>query len=153
MTPLPPAAGDPACGAPRLGRSRAATEQYAPLPRHAANSAAALRLPEARFDAARCGVALYGLSPFGADAAADGLAPALRWRSHLAQVKRLEPGESTGYGRRFVAQAPTWIGLVPVGYGDGFRRGMTGTEGPVAGGRPGGGGPRPVGSVALGPHP
>src|SRR5205823_4631741 len=53
--------------------------------------------------------------------------PALSWRSELAQVKRLEPGESTGYGRRFVAVEPTWIGLVPVGYGDGFRRDLTGT--------------------------
>jgi alanine racemase len=43
-------------------------------------------------------------------------------------VKRLEPGESTGYGRRFVAQRPTWIGIVPVGYADGFRRDLTGTE-------------------------
>jgi alanine racemase len=43
-------------------------------------------------------------------------------------VKLLEPGESTGYGRRFVAERPTWIGIVPVGYADGFRRDMTGTE-------------------------
>src|SRR6185503_14732698 len=40
---------------------------------------------------------------------------------------------STGYGRRFVAEAPTWIGIVPVGYGDGFRRDLTGTEVRVAG--------------------
>jgi alanine racemase len=95
---------------------------------HIANSAAALRMPEARFDAARCGVALYGLSPFMEDPAVDDLEPVLRWRSHLAQVKLLEPGESTGYGRRFVAERPTWIGLVPVGYADGFRRDLTGTE-------------------------
>ena len=43
-------------------------------------------------------------------------------------MKRLEPGESTGYGRRFVAERPTWIGIVPVGYADGFRRDLTGTE-------------------------
>ena len=61
---------------------------------------ATLRYPEARFDAVRCGIALYGISPFGDDPADDGLEPALRWESHLAQVKRLEPGESTGYGRR-----------------------------------------------------
>ena len=101
--------------------------------RHIANSAAALRLPSARFDAARCGVALYGLSPFGEDPAADGLEPALAWRSDLAQVKRLETGLSTGYGRNFVAARPTWIGIVPVGYADGFRRDMTGTEVRVSG--------------------
>ena len=78
--------------------------------------------PEARFDAVRCGIALYGISPFGADPADDGLEPALRWESYLALVKQLEPGESTGYGRRFVADRPTWIGIVPVGYADGFRR-------------------------------
>jgi alanine racemase len=95
---------------------------------HIANSAAALRLPEARFDAARCGIAVYGLSPFMGDPADDDLEPALGWQSHLAQVKLLHAGESTGYGRRFVAERPTWIGLVPVGYADGFRRDLTGTE-------------------------
>ena len=74
-------------------------------------------------------IAIYGLSPFGDDPAADGLEPVLSWRSHLAQVKLLQPGESTGYGRRFVAERPTWIGLVPVGYADGFRRDLTGTRG------------------------
>ena len=89
-------------------------------------------------------MALYGLSPFGEDPAADGLEPALRWESYLAQVKRLAPGESTGYGRRFVAERPTWIGLVPVGYGDGFRRDLTGTEVLVAGERR-----RVVGTVSM----
>ncbi len=44
------------------------------------------------------------------------------------QVRRLGPGESTGYGRRFVATDETWVGIVPVGYADGFRRDMSGTE-------------------------
>jgi alanine racemase len=100
---------------------------------HLANSAAALRIPDAHFDAARCGIALYGLSPFQDDPAVDGLEPVLRWDSHLAQVKQLAPGQSTGYGQRFVAQAPTWIGLVPVGYADGFRRDLTGAEVRVGG--------------------
>jgi len=95
---------------------------------HIANSAAALRIPEARFDAARCGVAIYGLSPFMEDPSVDGLEPVMRWQSHVAQVKLLQPGRSTGYGRRFVADRPTWVGLVPVGYADGFRRDLTGTE-------------------------
>jgi alanine racemase len=112
---------------------RRLTEPYSDLMRHIANSAAALRLPASRFDAARCGVALYGLSPFEEDPAADGLEPALTWRSYLAQVKRLEIGESTGYGRRFTAETPTWIGIVPVGYADGFRRDLTGTEVRVSG--------------------
>jgi alanine racemase len=102
---------------------------------HIANSAAALRLPAARLDAARCGIALYGLSPFGADPAEDGLEPVLSWRSHVAQVRRLAAGESTGYGRRFLASREAWIGIVPVGYADGFRRDLTGTEVLVGGER------------------
>jgi alanine racemase len=114
-------------------RFAAATSQYADLTRHIANSAGALRYPAARFDAARCGIALYGISPFGTDPAEDGLEPALRWESQLAQVRQAQPGDSTGYGRRWIAERPTWIGIVPVGYADGFRRDLTGTEVRVAG--------------------
>jgi alanine racemase len=133
MTHLATADSDPDFARAQIARFAEATAPYAHLERHVANSAAALRLPEARFDAARCGVALYGLSPFAEDPAADGLEPALSWRSYLAQVKLLQPGESTGYGRRFVAEQPTWIGIVPVGYADGFRRDLTGTEVRVGG--------------------
>jgi alanine racemase len=128
----------------QVDRFRAATDRYSELTRHLANSAGALRYPDARFDAARCGIALYGISPFGTDPAEDGLEPALHWQSHLAQVKQLQPGESTGYGRRFVASEPTWIGIVPVGYADGFRRDLTGTEVRV-GGEP----RRVVGTISM----
>jgi len=129
MSHLATADSDPAFARLQIARFDELVRPYrGDLECHVANSAAALRLPEARFDAARCGVAVYGLSPFMDDPAADGLEPVLQWRSHLAQVKLLQPGESTGYGRRFVAERPTWIGLVPVGYGDGFRRNLTGTE-------------------------
>ena len=94
--------------------------------RHLANTAAALRFPESRFDAVRCGIGLYGLSPFGDEPARHGLEPVLAWRSYVAQAKTLGIGESTGYGRRFVAARQTRIGLVPVGYADGFRRAMSG---------------------------
>lgn len=112
----------------QLERFRDATAPYPGYTKHIANSAAALRIPASRFDAVRCGIALLGLSPFGADPADDGLEPALSWHSELAQVKRLEPGQSTGYGRTFIADQSTWIGIVPVGYGDGFRRDLTGTS-------------------------
>lgn len=92
---------------------------------HAANSAALLREPAAHFDLVRPGVAIYGLDPFGEDAASAGLEPALRLTSWVAAVKALEPGESAGYGRRFVATAPTATATVPIGYGDGWRRGLT----------------------------
>jgi alanine racemase len=128
MSHLATADSDPAFALKQVERFREATEPYSHLTRHLANSAAALRLPETRFDAARCGIALYGISPFNADPAAEGLRPALSWRSRLAQTRLLQPGESTGYGRRFVAERPTWIGTVPLGYADGFRRDLTGTE-------------------------
>jgi alanine racemase len=133
MSHLASADCDPAFTERQIERFAAATAEHTHLTRHLANSAGALRFPASRFDAARCGIAVYGLSPFGEDATADGLEPVLAWTSHLAQVKRLAPGESTGYGRRFVAEAPTWIGVVPVGYADGFRRDMTGTQVRVAG--------------------
>ena len=144
MTHLATADTDPAFAEEQVERFRAATHPYAHLTRHVANSAAALRLPSSRFDAARCGVALYGLSPFGDDPSVDGLEPVLRWETHLAQVKLLHAGESTGYGRRFVADRPTWIGLVPVGYADGFRRDLTGTEVLVGGERR-----RVVGTISM----
>jgi len=128
MSHLATAGSDPAFAELQIERFRQATDAYSSLTRHLANSAAALRLPSARFDACRCGIALYGLSPFGGVPADDGLEPVLGWRSELARVKRLEVGESTGYGRRFVAERPTWIGVVPVGYADGFRRDLSGAS-------------------------
>jgi alanine racemase len=117
----------------QIERFRAATAPYTHLERHIANSAGALRYPSAAFDAARCGIALYGLSPFGTDPAEDGLRPVLGWDSYVAQSKLLRVGQSTGYGRRFVAERDTWIGIVPVGYADGFRRDLTGTTVRVGG--------------------
>src|SRR3954469_17141916 len=133
MTHLATADSDIEFARTQIERFEQATAAYPHLIRHVANSAAALRIPESHFDAARCGIAIYGLSPFGQPPSADGLEPALRWDSHLAQVRQLAAGASTGYGGRFVAEQPTWIGIVPVGYADGFRRDMTGTEVRVAG--------------------
>jgi alanine racemase len=144
MTHLATADSDIAFAEQQLERFREATDDYRGLTRHAANSAAALRLPSSRFEAARCGIALYGLSPFGRDPADDGLEPVLRWESHIARVKRLETGEGTGYGRTYVAAEPAWIGIVPVGYADGFRRDLQGTEVLVAGERC-----RAVGTVSM----
>jgi alanine racemase len=144
MSHLASADCDAAFTAEQIDRFARATAPYAHLTRHLANSAGTLRFPAARFDAARCGIALYGLSPFGTDPGDDGLEPALLWRSQLAQVRQLAPGQSTGYGRRFVAEAPTWIGIVPVGYADGFRRDLTGTEVRVGGERR-----RVVGTVSM----
>jgi alanine racemase len=133
MTHLATADTDPDFARLQIERFRDATDPLSHLTRHVANSAAALRLPESRFDAARCGIALYGLSPFGTDPVEDGLEPVLSWTSEIAQSKLLRAGESTGYGRGFVAERDTWIGIMPVGYADGFRRDLTGTEVRVGG--------------------
>ena len=89
---------------------------------HAANSAAVLREPQAHFDLVRCGIAVYGLDPSGGDAAARGLEPALELSSYVAEVKPCATGESAGYGRRFIAERDTHLGVLPIGYGDGWRR-------------------------------
>ncbi|HET9185924.1 MAG TPA: alanine racemase [Solirubrobacterales bacterium] len=92
---------------------------------HAANSAAVLRDRRSHFEMARCGIAIYGLDPFQRDPAEQGLRPALTLRSHVADVKRFPAGTSAGYGRRWKAQVDTWVGVIPIGYGDGVRRALT----------------------------
>jgi alanine racemase len=92
---------------------------------HAANSAAVFRDRRSHFDMARCGVAVYGLDPFQEDPAARGLTPALSLCSYVADVKRFPAGASAGYGRRWQAAVDTWVGVIPLGYGDGVRRGLT----------------------------
>src|SRR5262249_34947520 len=92
---------------------------------HAANSAAVFRDRRGHFDMARCGIAVYGLDPFQTDPAERGLAPALSLRSYVADVKRFPAGMSAGYGRRWRAPTETWVGVIPIGYGDGVRRGLT----------------------------
>jgi alanine racemase len=144
MSHLASAESDPDYTRVQIAGFREATAGLDGITRHLANSAGTLRYPEAHFDAVRCGIALFGISPFGSDPGADGLEPALRWESYVALAKELSPGESTGYGRRFVAERTTWIGIVPVGYADGYRRDMTGTEVLVDGKRR-----RVVGTVSM----
>jgi alanine racemase len=102
---------------------------------HAANSAATLREPASHFDMVRCGIAVYGLDPFQADPFEHDLEPALELRSYIADVKRFAAGDSAGYGRRWEAPADTAVGVLPVGYGDGARRGLTNNADVLIGGR------------------
>lgn len=112
---------------------------------HAANSAATLAQPSTHFDAVRCGVATYGLDPMQRDASRHGLRPVLSVRSYVADVKRLEPGESTGYCRTFVAREPVLVAEVPIGYADGIRRALGNTGHALVRGAP-----RPVvGNVSM----
>jgi alanine racemase len=102
---------------------------------HAANSAAAIACPPARLDMVRCGIGIYGLDPFHRDPYAHGLEPALSLHSYVAEVKRCGAGESVGYGRRFIADTPVWVATIPIGYGDGVRRGLSNHGEVLVGGR------------------
>ncbi|HEU5143028.1 MAG TPA: alanine racemase [Solirubrobacterales bacterium] len=103
----------------------AAKAEFPAIRVHAANSAAVFRDRRAHFDMARCGVAVYGLDPFQGDPVERGLEPALSLRSYVADVKRFGPGDSAGYGRTWRAVEATWVGVLPLGYGDGVRRGLS----------------------------
>ena len=92
---------------------------------HAANSAATVRTPASHFDMVRVGIALYGCDPMNEDPDNVGLEPALELSSYVAAVKLTEPGQSAGYGRRFVAERATWVATLPIGYADGVRRGLS----------------------------
>jgi len=102
---------------------------------HAANSAATLRDSGAHFDMVRCGIAIYGMDPFGEDPSACALEPALELLTVVAEVKRCAAGESTGYGRTYRAAQDTHLGLLPIGYGDGWRRGLSNNAEVLIGGR------------------
>jgi alanine racemase len=102
---------------------------------HAANSATVFRDPAAHFDMARCGIAIYGLDPFHEDPADRGLEPALTLESYVADIKPIQLGESVGYGRSWHAESDTLIGVLPIGYGDGYRRGLSNRAEAVIGGR------------------
>lgn len=91
---------------------------------HAANSAACLVHPEARLDMVRCGIAVYGIAPPPGVPGSWGLTPVLSWTSALADLRTIQKGGTAGYGHAFRATRATRIGLVPVGYADGFRRSL-----------------------------
>jgi len=93
-----------------------------PEVRHLANSAAAILRPSARFDLVRCGIASYGLDPAPGTTPALGLRPAMTARATLAMVKPVAAGAAVSYGRTWVADRGTTLGLVPVGYADGLIR-------------------------------
>ena len=94
--------------------------------RHISNSAGILRLPEANYDFVRAGITLYGLWPSD-EVERDilPLKPAMSLISHLAFVKEIPEGAAVGYGGTWTAKRPTRIGTVPVGYADGYPRGLS----------------------------
>lgn len=94
---------------------------FSPEVVHAANTAAALRLPEARRDVVRLGIGLYGARP-SVHVPDPGLEPALSVRTHVIALRDVAPGDAVGYGSRWRAPRPSRIATLPVGYGDGYLR-------------------------------
>ena len=107
---------------------------------HASNSAAALYFPRAYFDMVRPGIAIYGLHPAPEAPLPDGFQPALAWKTRLASLKELPANHGVGYNHRYTTTRRERIGVIPVGYADGFRRRLGnfvlvgGQRVPVAGG-------------------
>jgi alanine racemase len=112
---------------------------------HAANSAAVLAEPASHFDMARCGVGIYGLDPFQRNPYEHGLEPALTLESYVASIKPFAAGDSAGYGRTWTASADTLVATLPIGYGDGYRRGLSNRADVLIRGRP----HRLVGTVSM----
>ena len=103
--------------------------------RHAANSAGTIAHPRAHHDVVRCGIALYGLAPAPKLADAIELCPALSWRTTVGFVKRVVGGEAFSYGQRQAVDRDTTVATIPVGYADGFRRGLWETGSVLIGGK------------------
>jgi alanine racemase len=128
----------------QLGRFAQARESVrarglSPRLLHAANTAASLQYPEARFDFVRPGIGLFGLAPGVRDV--PRLKPVMRLRSQIIALRRLAPGQSVGYGSTWTAQRPSLIATIPIGYADGLLRVLSnraevlvrGRRAPVAG--------------------
>lgn len=93
--------------------------------RHMANSAATLAMSESHFDMVRPGLCFYGYPPADHLAGCIELKPILRLVSHLVMVKEVPPGHCIGYGQTFTAQRYTRLGIVPIGYCDGYVRALS----------------------------
>lgn len=98
-----------------------------PRIRHLSATSGILWHPEAHYDMVRAGIGLYGLSPDPSVASSRelGLIPALELRAPLTSVKVVEAGTPASYGGTWVAPTRRWIGLVPLGYGDGILRAVS----------------------------
>ncbi|MEZ4619580.1 MAG: alanine racemase [Caldilineaceae bacterium] len=100
-----------------------AAERLRPPVAHAANSAATLRYPSTHLDMVRCGIALYGLHPDPQTTPLPtAIQPVLSWKAQVVHLTALQPGDSVGYGRAFVAKQAITVATIPVGYADGFPR-------------------------------
>jgi alanine racemase len=105
--------------------------------RHAANSAATIAHPAARYDLVRCGIAVYGVPPAPNLAGSADLEPAVRLATEVSFVKAVRAGEGVSYGLRHHVERDTVIATLPIGYADGVHRqlGLDGQEVLIGGAR------------------
>lgn len=90
--------------------------------RHLCNSGGFLDLPQAHFDMVRLGILPLGVYPSQVCRRVPGLQPVMAVKSRVTSIKEIQPGDNVGYGLRYTAPAPRRIGVLPVGYGDGYPR-------------------------------
>jgi alanine racemase len=110
----------------RFARFLALADRTSAPRRHAANSATLLRFPQMALDLVRVGAGVYGFGPGAAAApAAALLRPVAAWRARLVQLHDLAPGESVSYGGTWTASRAARVGVVAVGYADGFRHALS----------------------------
>ncbi len=93
---------------------------------HCSNTAGTVRLSVPGQRVVRLGIGLYGLRPDDTVPLPDGMRPALTLRTRVAQVRTLAPGDTVSYGRTYTATGPENVALLPIGYADGLRRGLSG---------------------------
>lgn len=111
----------------QLERFDQATQGETLTVRHIANSAAIFDLVEARCDAARPGISIYGLRPSAeiVNHRVEELKPVLSWKTRITYLKEVPMGTGLSYGHSFRTLRPSLIATVPVGYGDGFSRALS----------------------------
>ena len=93
--------------------------------RHAANSPALMQIPESHYELCRPGLILYGLLPMSHVGQDDGFEPVLSLKTRISHLKTIDKDHSVGYGRTFIAQGPTKVATLPLGYADGLRRSLS----------------------------
>lgn len=101
---------------------------------HAANSAATLDYPELQYDMVRFGISLYGYHTDPSRTRNSGLTPVMSLVTSISNLKTIPAGEGVSYGLRFIASRPTKVATLPIGYGDGYKRCLTGKADVLIGG-------------------
>jgi alanine racemase len=102
--------------------ARAQAYGFSPSVRHAANSAALMRIERARYDLVRPGIAIFGVSPLAG--LTDELRPVMRVRSEVIALREIPEGQPAGYGSTWTAPRASRIATIPIGYADGVPRAL-----------------------------